>query len=63
VLRPVSARFQTPLTFMLHVHRTDPAKDDPGAHHRAGVMRFRRRGATGRKALAHVQQSTIVREA
>jgi len=39
MLRPVSARLQTTLTFVLYVHR--PITEvDPGVRHRAGVMRI-----------------------
>jgi len=45
MLRPVSARFQTALTFMLNVHRPVSTRDEPGVHHGAGVMRTSTEGS------------------
>jgi hypothetical protein len=39
MLRPVSARLQTTLTFVLYVHRPITEVEDPGVRHRAGVVR------------------------
>ena len=47
MLRPISARFQTALTFMLYVHRRITEGDDPDVRYRAGVMRTSAEGGFG----------------